>query len=112
MNKIKGRLTGAACYLAGPMTAVSDFGTAWRQELTQDLRQLGIVVLDPCDKAIEIGVEDADARRTLHENHKAGNLAAVQKQMKVIRRVDLRCVDLASFIVCRLDGAHTTGTYE
>jgi len=107
-----GRLTGAAAYLAGPMTALSDLGAEWRVDISKDLRELGIVVLDPCDKAIEIGVEDAEARENLHENHAAGNFAAVQKQMKVIRRVDLRCVDLASFIICRLDGSHTTGTYE
>lgn len=108
----RGRLRGAAVYLAGPMTATSDLGAGWRADLAKDLRKLGLVVFDPCNKAIEIGSEDADARKNLHENHKNGNFSAVQKQMKIIRRVDLRCVDLASFVICRLDGSPTVGTYE
>lgn len=112
MSKLFGKLTGSACYLAGPMTGLTDLGAGWRQELSAELNQLGIVVLDPCNKAIEIGVEDSEARRCLHANHANGDYQAVQRQMKIIRRVDLRCVDLASFIICRLDGSPTVGTYE
>lgn len=108
----KGRLTGAACYLAGPMTACADFGAEWREEIEAALRPMGVVVLNPVNKAIEIGQEDAEARKKLDEARQTGNLQAVKDFMKPIRRVDLRSCDLSSFIIVRVDGTDTYGTHE
>lgn len=106
------RLRGAAVYLAGPMTACADFGSSWRQGITPMLQQMGVVVFDPTNKPIEIGQEDAVARKDLDTMRAEGDLDGVRDFIKVIRRVDLRCVDLASFIIVRLDGSHTMGTFE
>ncbi|MCI0564669.1 MAG: nucleoside 2-deoxyribosyltransferase [Nitrososphaera sp.] len=106
------RLRGAGCYLAGPMSYLPDLGVGWRQDIIPDLEAMGVVVFDPCDKQIGIGKESQEERRHLHEHQAAGDFEAVARFMKVIRRVDLRCVDLASFIIVRLDGSPTMGTYE
>lgn len=106
------RLRGTACYLAGPMTAVQDLGVAWRQAITPDLNDLGVVVLDPTNKPIEIGQENQKQREHLADYIANGNFDEVRRFMKVIRRVDLRCIDLSSFVIVRLDGTDTMGTYE
>lgn len=106
------RLRGAACYLAGPMTACADFGASWRAGITPILKKMGVVVFDPTNKPIEIGQEDAVARKDLAQMRAEGDLQGTRDFLKVIRRVDLRCVDLASFIIVRLDGSPTMGTYE
>lgn len=106
------RLKGSACYLAGPMTDLADLGVGWRQSIIPDLKKLGVIILDPTNKPIEIGRENQAERIRLDEYRKAGDWDSVGKFMKVIRRVDLRCVDLASFVIVRLDGTPTMGTYE
>lgn len=106
------RLRGSTCYLAGPMTDLADLGVGWRQAITPELEELGVVVFDPCDKQIEIGQEGQSQRQYLQQYRDTGDFDAVAKFMKVIRRVDLRCVDLASFVIVRLDGTPTMGTYE
>lgn len=106
------RLRGAACYLAGPMTDCADLGIGWRESIIPELKGMGIVVLDPTNKPIDIGCEDAVAREKFKAMREAGDLAGVRQFMKVIRRVDLRCVDLASFLIVRLDGTPTMGTFE
>ncbi len=106
------RLRGAACYLAGPMSACSDFGASWRQGVAPILKSMGVVIFDPTNKPIEIGQEDAIARRDLDQMRRDGDMEGVRDFLKVIRRVDLRCVDLASFVIVRLDGSHTMGTFE
>ena len=106
------RLRGAACYLAGPMTECADLGIGWRESIIPELKAMGVVVLDPTNKPIDIGREDAAAREQFAAMRREGDLEGVRQFMKVIRRVDLRCVDLSSFIIVRLDGTPTMGTFE
>ena len=106
------RLRGAAVYLAGPMTACKDLGRGWREYLTPALEARGIVVLDPTRKPIDVGDEREGVRRRMRELQEAGRLEEVRKWMKTIRRVDLRMVDLSSFLIVRLDGSQTWGTTE
>lgn len=106
------RLRASACYLAGPMTHCDDLGRSWREEITPHLQRMGVAVLDPTQKPIEIGIENEEARETLARMREAGDLEGVRDFIKVIRRVDLRCVDLSSFLIVRLDGTPTIGTYE
>lgn len=106
------RLRGAAVYLAGPMTACTDFGASWRRVITPRLREMGVVIFDPTNKPIEIGQEGAEVRRDLNTMRAEGDIAGVRDFLKVIRRVDLRAVDLSSFTIVYLDGTPTMGTYE
>lgn len=109
---MKNRLRGAACYLAGPMTDMPDLGISWRQAITPYLKEMGIVVFDPTAKRIEIGDESAPAREHLMRMRDAGDLVGVRNWIKPVRRVDLRMVDLSSFLIVRLDGTPTMGTFE
>jgi hypothetical protein len=107
------RLAGNRAYLCGAMDRVTDGGVGWRKDLIRNLEDLKIVWLDPTRKPIDIGVEDLENRGLRHKAKRAGDFEFVRKQMKEIRPVDLRMVDIADFLVVNLDlDVHATGTYE
>ena len=100
-------------YLCGAMDRVTDGGVGWRQDLKNSLRDLRILWLDPTRKPINIGVEDLENRALRHKAKRAGDFEFVRTQMKQIRPVDLRMVDVSDFLVVNLDlDIHATGTYE
>jgi hypothetical protein len=100
-------------YLCGAMDRVTDGGIGWRQDLIESLKDLGILGLDPTRKPIDIGVEDLENRALRQKAKCAGDYEFVRSQMKQIRPVDLRMVDIADFIVVNLDlEVHACGTYE
>lgn len=106
------RLRGAACYLCGPMEKTADNGCGWRNGLAPLLKDMGVVVFDPCNKHIEVSDESAETRDAMNRFREQGLLNTYRDWMKGIRRVDLRCIDLASFVIVRLDGTPTVGTWE
>lgn len=107
------RLRANRIYLCGAMDRVKDGGVGWRNEIGAWLRTRGVIVLDPCNKPIDIGIEDAENRQRRHELKLAGDYKAVARDMKIIRCVDLRMVDLADALVVNLDvEVHACGTYE
>jgi hypothetical protein len=100
-------------YLCGAMDRVLDGGIGWRQDLMQSLKDLKIHWLDPTRKPIDIGVEDLENRGLRHQAKRAGDFEFVRNQMKQIRPVDLRMVDVSDFLIVNLDlQIHATGTYE
>jgi len=100
-------------YLCGAMDRVLDGGVGWRQHLIQSLKDLKILWLDPTRKPIDIGVEDLENRALRHKAKRAGDFECVRGQMKQIRPVDLRMVDICDFLVVNLDmQVHACGTYE
>lgn len=107
------KLYGSRVYLAGPMDRVKDGGIEWREDLTPFLQDLGIIVLDPCKKPTSLayeGKEQREIRRKLLRNYKFNECA---KQMKEIRRVDLRMVDVSDFLITYWDmDVHICGTLE
>ena len=58
VNKIAGLRT----YLCGAMDRVPDGGVGWRRKIGQYLMTRGVVVFDPANKPIDIGVEDIEGR--------------------------------------------------
>jgi hypothetical protein len=74
---------------------------------------LGIVVLDPTDKPIDIGgetPEDREHRRILKDLGKYDEFSQI---MKLLRVVDLRMVDTSDFLIMNIDiDVHACGTYE
>jgi nucleoside 2-deoxyribosyltransferase len=98
-----GRLYGSRCYLAGPMDRVKDHGEGWRKDLSPFLKSKGIVTLDPCDKKINIGlenIEDRERRKHLKSIHDYDTLS---KEIKLLRIVDLNMVDNATFLIVNFD---------
>ncbi len=107
------RLKGMRAYLGGAMDRVPDGGVGWRRKIGEWLRRHGVVTLDPSDKPINIGIEEVEDRAIRHAKVAAGDFEPVVAEMKKIRCVDLRMVDLSDFLVINLDlDVHACGTYE
>lgn len=108
------KLTGMRCYLAGAMDKAVDGGVGWREHAATWLEgQHGVIILDPCHKPIDIGIEDMENREYRRELKQKGQFELLAREMRTIRVVDLRMVDLADFCVINLDvNVHTCGTYE
>ena len=95
------------------MDRVADAGTVWRMKIREDLADLGLVWLDPTRKPINVGLEDDESRRRRKHNKSVGDYRAVRAEMKKIRHVDLRMVDICDFVIVNLDmDIHACGTYE
>lgn len=111
------RLKHSTCYLSGAMDRVSDHGTKWRDELKPFLRDLNINVIDPCDKPkslIHDIQEEGVEYRTLRDKYKEEeNYEELAKLMRKVRNIDLRFVDISSFIIVNIDlDVHLCGTYN
>lgn len=107
------RLFGSRVYLTGPMDRVPDGGEGWRAKIKPQLQQLGIKVIDPCDKPVNYSIEDKKLREYVHKlktEHKFDEIKSIYKQ---IRATDLRFVDVCDFIITyiKLD-LHLCGSYE
>lgn len=107
------RLWGTRVYLAGPMDRVPDGGVIWREKLTPILQERGIVVLNPADKPIDKGFEGISSRKKREELIENGYYDEAAAQIKLLRIIDLRMVDLADFLIVYLDpDSHMCGTYN
>ena len=63
MNKLK----NATCYLCGAMDRVDDGGVEWRREISPKLKDMGLGVLDPCNKPTDFAPEDGNFRDKIIE---------------------------------------------
>lgn len=108
------KLTGMRCYLAGAMDRAPDGGVGWRKYTANVLADNhGVIVLDPTNKPIDIGFEDIENREYRMSLKKRGAFEALAAEMRTVRVVDLRMVDIADFLIVNLDmNVHTCGTYE
>lgn len=108
MNNLK----GTRAYLCGAMTFDSN-QVVWREKIGKILKGMGVMVLDPTNKPIDIGLEkmeDQYRRTRLKISRDYDTIAA---EMKVIRCVDLRMVDISDFIIVNVDiEKYTVGTWE
>ena len=107
------KLWGSRFYLAGPIDLDTNRGIDWRRNITPFLESIGGVVIDPTDKPIGLVSEkpnDIKRRKQLKQTEQYDKLA---KEMKLIRCVDLRCVDLSDILICHLDlNIYSCGTWE
>lgn len=109
MNKLKHSLA----YLAGPMDRVPDGGVKWRVMISNKLMQMGIGVLNPCDKPTNFAKETEHTRNHTNLLKKDGLFNSVKSIMKPICNIDLRFVDIAHFLVVYIDtDVHMAGTYH
>ena len=100
-------------YLAGAMDRVSDGGVGWRRKITPHLQKMDIIVLDPSNKPIDIGIEDDAHRQERRRRKLMGDYEQLAKEMKLLRVIDLRMVDNSDFLIVNLDtDVHACGTYE
>jgi hypothetical protein len=96
------RLYNMRAYLCGAMDRVADGGVEWRERISEHLIERGVTPLNPCNKPIDLGIEDAEVREQITEWKHAGEFEKIRKK-RVIRNVDLRMVDLSDFIYVRWD---------
>jgi len=95
------------------MDRAKDAGEGWRKHTRKVNDHQGIVWLDPTRKPIDIGGEDAASRARRRKYKQKGCLRTAGQEMKPIRCVDLRMVDISDFIIVNLDmDVHACGTYE
>ena len=100
-------------YLAGAMDRVPDGGEGWRNRITPILKAMNVTVLNPCDKPVEIALEDKGIRTEINLLKKRKQFDRIKKDYGVIRTLDLRCVDISDFIIASIDiNVHACGTYE
>ena len=107
------RLKNQRVYLAGPMDRCPDNGKTWRVNLTPILKDMGVQVLNPIMKPINIAKEDEDTRKYKLKLKRNQNFDALTSVMKEIRNVDLRMVDISDFLIVNLDlDIYPCGTME
>jgi hypothetical protein len=107
------RLRGSRVYLAGAMDKVSDGGVGWRRNITPYLQQMGIIVLDPCNKPTRLASEEMAQRQKRQAAKARGDYEYVRNEIKEIRQTDLRLVDIADFLIIHIDmESHPCGTFE
>jgi hypothetical protein len=107
------RLKNLYCYLSGPIDEATDNGVGWREDITPFLEDMGVKVLNPLAHSF-VGADKIPEKRKkmkiLLENEKFEEL---HQEMKDLVHMDLRSVDLASFVICNYDSTiHMCGTYE
>jgi nucleoside 2-deoxyribosyltransferase len=107
-----GYLSNKSVYLAGPMHAVADDGTGWRDWITPILQdRFGLVVEDPAKKSANGVCEVKDDKANFKKLIAEGQFAEVKKQFKPIVRKDLRAVDKADLLIVVYDPTvHMFGT--
>ena len=100
-------------YVAGAMDRVADGGVGWRNRISPMLKSMGVTVLNPCDKPVEVGIEDSQTRGEIERLKSSRQYDKIRKTYGVIRTLDLRCVDISDFIIASIDiNVHACGTYE
>ena len=107
------RLKDTTCYLCGPMDRVPDGGVEWRENISKDLKDMGIGVFNPCDKPSDFAPEDKNTREEIDKAKAIHDYERVAEVMKPICSVDLRMVDVAHFLIMNLDlDTHLCGSYH
>ncbi len=102
MNNIEeGVLYKTKSYLCGHMEYSN--GRDWRDDVTKELSELGITCLNPYNKPfLEEVQEDETHRASLNEWMQNEEYDKVSNWMSVVRKQDLKCVDICDFVFCRI----------
>jgi nucleoside 2-deoxyribosyltransferase len=108
-------LSKARCYLAGPC----EFSKAnWRSSIIPKLDHLNLDIYNPVDQPSWFQIDGhTQTRQRFHFNSHFGkehpkDFKDILDQNKTLRQICLRLVAACDFIICRIDGNFTVGTYE
>ena len=109
----RNNLEGMYTYLVGAMDRVPDGGVGWRQRITPALHNMGVKILNPCNKPVYGVVENDDTREIINRMKSTGRFEEIRKKYGNIRNADLRCVDKSDFVIAHIDmNVHMCGSYE
>lgn len=107
------RLKNTLCYLCGAMDRVSDGGVGWRNNISSQLKDIGVGVLNPCDKPTAFAKEDDNFRDKISSFKRTKDFDAIKTEMRDIAAIDLRMVDIAHFVIMHIDmDIHMCGSYH
>lgn len=91
-------------YLIGPIDFVSPIeARSWRADMSSFLKEMGVGVLNPCDKPIAGHDETPDFKHEVQACKEEGQYDRASELMKPICSVDLRMVDKSDFLIAHLD---------
>lgn len=109
---MNGVLSKTKTYLIGHMQYGN--GSQWRAETTQQLNDMGVVVMDPYNQPFLHKVEETpETHDILRQKMKDGEYGEVAEHMKKVRNLDLSMVDRADFLICYVNpDVPTYGTIE
>lgn len=109
-----GKLQNLRVYLSGPIEGASDFGYGWREDIKPFLRNLGVLVIDPLEKPIDLGLEEGkNIHAKINSLIEEENYDEVARIFRLIRRTDLRMCDVCDFMIAYLDNTvQACGTFE
>ena len=107
------RLKGLTCYLSGPIDFAKNRGSDWRENITPFLEQMGVKVFNPLAHCFEGACDIPTKRQLMKKLLEEGKYEDLHQEMKELVHMDLRAVDLSSFVICNYDSTvHMCGTYE
>lgn len=110
---MKNILKGSTTYLVGPIQYKD--GSLWRQQIESQLKPMGIRIFNPYNHPFINSRQEAcgDTQQELKKMAAEGKYDELSVIMKQIRREDLACVDLSTFIIAYIDtSVYTCGTWE
>lgn len=106
-------LKGTKVYLVGAMDRVADGGIGWRNEITPLLKEVGITIINPCNKPLLSVNENEETRQQIEHYKQTAQYDKIRSEYGAIRKADLRCVDISDFIIAYVDiDVHMCGSYE
>lgn len=94
-----GYLHGKTVYLSGSIHDSETSGITWRNNVTPTLLKFGLTVLDPCKTTLNAFSEINEDKETIKSLIKQEKFYKVKEKFFPILKKDLRCVDLAHFII-------------
>jgi len=109
------RLFYNRCYLSGAIDQAEDYGQGWRRMVIQELRDLQLIFLDPCQDQMlpEHSCESIGAHQHRNELKEHLDFETLSQVMRSLRCIDLRKADLSDFAIVHFDlSVPTTGTHE
>lgn len=106
-------LKGTTVYLSGPIEFANDHGKGWRKHFTDLVQDIGLYILDPTNKPKNLFSETEKEKGNTKLFKENNDFKSLRKFAKQIRRIDLRLVDLSSFLIAYIDPKiHMFGTID
>lgn len=95
-------LNGKTVYLCGNIKGASDDGVTWRDDISNNLKKLGINVIDPCKKNSTMA-EIGSAKQYFTDVAKREDWKTLKEEFWPIVRWDLKGIDRSDFIIFNYD---------
>lgn len=108
-----GKLYGSLAYLCGPIERANDLGVSWRDKFIEQTKEIGVRILNPCNKPPSCMPEIKEGQRIADEIRIQEDWPKMQSFAKTIRREDLRFVDICDFLVIYINrNIYTVGSWD